>query len=109
MKVIGTAKGVAAPAPTVVDALVVLRVDAGAQLRPRARLHGCKRGRVCAEAHQGRLCLKLHLQHKIAEHTTDRHLVCLCLQAEEADHSVKVCGPRWYILDLNTSAYESAR
>ena len=61
------AKRVPAPAPTVVDALVVLRVDASAQLRPRARLHGCKRGRVCAEAHQGWLCLKLHLQHITAE------------------------------------------
>ena len=88
------AKSVPAPAPTVVHALVVLRVDASAQLRPRARLHGCKRGRVCTEAHQGWLCLKLHLQHITAEDTTHRHLVYLRLQAEEADGPVKLRGPQ---------------
>ena len=94
MEWIRAAKGVRAPAPTVVHALVVLRVDAGAQLRPRARLHGCKRGRVCAEAHQGRLCLKLHLQHITAEDTAHRLLVYLRLQAEEADGPVKLRGPQ---------------
>ena len=94
MEWIRAAKGVPAPAPTVVHALVVLRVDASAQLRPRARLHGCKRGRVCAEAHQGWLCLKLHLQHITAEHATHRHLICPHLQAEEADGPVKLRGPQ---------------